>query len=170
MLFNLDSSKPFQEVLFSRKKKTQVLLTISLNDVQVERVSHQKHLGILLDEKLNFKPHIHSAISKVNNGISVIKNLRHNLPRKSLVTKCKAFLRPLIVYRDIIYDQPQNESFSEKIESVQYEAILAITGAIQATSRDKIYQELGLESLKSRRWYKRLVCTFKIMNKKPLIT
>ena len=170
MLFNLDSSKPFQEVLFSRKKKTQVLLTISLNDVQVERVSHQKHLGILLDEKLNFKPHIHSAISKVNKGISVIKNLRHNLPRKSLVTKCKAFLRPLIVYRDIIYDQPQNESFSEKIESVQYEAILAITGAIQATSRDKIYQELGLESLKSRRWYKRLVCTFKIMNKKPLIT
>ena len=86
------------------------------------------------------------------------------------MTKCKAFLRPLIVYRDIIYDQPQNESFCEKIESVQYEAILAITGAIQATSRDKIYQELGLESLKSRRWYKRLVCMFKIMNKKPLIT
>ena len=34
---------------------------------------------------------------------------------------------------------------------------------IQGTSRDKIYQELGLESLKSRRWYKRLTCMFKIM-------
>ena len=39
--------------------------------------------------------------------------------------------------------------FCEKPESVQYKAVLAITGAIQGTSREKIYQELGLESLKS---------------------
>ena len=64
------------------------------------------------------------------------------------------------------YDQPQNELFSEKIESVQYKATLGITVAIQRTSRDRIYQELGLESLKSRRWYKRLVFMFKIMNEK----
>ena len=51
----------------------------------------------------------------------------------------------------------------KKIESVQYKAALAITGAIQGTSRDKIYHELGFESLKSRRWYKRLTCMFKIM-------
>ena len=64
------------------------------------------------------------------------------------------------------YDQPQNELFCEKIESVQYKATLGITVAIQSTSRDRIYQELGLESLKSRRWYKRLVFMFKIMNEK----
>ena len=39
---------------------------------------------------------------------------------------------------------------------------LAITGAIQGTSREKIYQELGLESLRARRRYKRLSCIFKI--------
>ena len=32
------------------------------------------------------------------------------------------------------------------------------TGTMKGASRDKIYQELGLESLKSRRWYKRLSC------------
>ena len=79
------------------------------------------------------------------------------------ITIDKAFLRTLIDYGDIIYDQPQNDSFSEKLESIQYKAALAITGAIQGTSRDKIYQELGLESLKSRRWYKRLSLMFKIM-------
>ena len=87
------------------------------------------------------------------------------MPRKSLLTIYKAFLRPLVDYGDIIYDQPQNESFCNKLESVQYKAALAITGAIQETSRDKLYQELGLESLKSRRWYKRLSCMFKIMKK-----
>ena len=75
-------------------------------------------------------------------------------------------MRLLIDYGDIIYDQPQNESFCEKGESVQYKATLAITGPKQGTSRDNIYQELGLESLKSRRWYKRLVYMFKIMNEK----
>ena len=161
MLFNPDPMKPAQEVLFSRKKQNQIYLTISLNNIQVEKVPYQKHLGLILDQKLNFKQHIDCAISKINKGIAVIKKLRYSLPHKSLVTIYKAFLRPLIDYGDIIYDQPQNESFSEKL-GVQYETALAITGAIQGTSRDRIYQELGLESLKSRRWYKRLSCMFKI--------
>ena len=63
----------------------------------------------------------------------------------------------------IIYDQPHNESVCEKHQSVQYKVTLAITGAIQGTSREKIYQELGLESLRARRWYKRLSCMFKIV-------
>ena len=80
----------------------------------------------------------------MNKGIFVIKKLRHCLPRKSLLTIYKAFLRSLIDYGDIIYDQHQNESFCDKIESVQYKAALPITGAIQGTSREKIYQKLGL--------------------------
>ena len=54
MFFNPDPSKPAQGVLFTRKKKVQIHPTISLNNVQVERASHHKHLYILLDEKLNF--------------------------------------------------------------------------------------------------------------------
>ena len=164
MLFNPDPTKPAQEVLFSRKKKTLYHPALSLNNIQVKRASSQKHLGLILDEKLNFKQHIESAIVKINKGVAVIKKLRYSLPRKSLITIYKAFLRPLIDYGDIIYDQPQNESFCEKLESVQYKAALAITGAIQGSSREKLYQELGLESLKSR-WYRRLCCMYKIMKK-----
>ena len=51
MFFNPESSKTAQEVLFSRKKKIQVHPTLSLNNVQFEKVSYQKHLSILLDEK-----------------------------------------------------------------------------------------------------------------------
>ena len=43
-----------------------------------------------------------------------MKKVRHNLPRKSLVTIYKAFLKPLIDHGDIIYNQPQNASFCEK--------------------------------------------------------
>ena len=67
-------------------------------------------------------------------------------------------MRTLVDYGDIIYDQPQNEYFCDKFELVQYKAAIAITGAIQGTSRDKLYQELGLG-------IKRLSCMFKIMKK-----
>ena len=38
-----------------------------------------------------------------------------------------------------------------KLESVQYNAALAITGAIKGTSKERLYEELGLESLSNRR-------------------
>ena len=46
--------------------------------------------------------------------------------------------------------------------SVQYNAALAITGATRGTSREKLYQEVGLESLRKRRWYRKLCYFFKI--------
>ena len=52
-----------------------------------------------------------------------------------------------------------------KIESVQYDAALSIVGAIKGTSRERLYQELGLESLGDRRWYRRLVSFFKLFKK-----
>ena len=62
-------------------------------------------------------------------------------------------------YADIIYDQSNKDPVKNKLEIIQYNAALAITGAIRGISRDKIYKELGLESLQSRRILHRL-CTF----------
>ena len=86
MLFNPDPTKPAQEVIFSRKKVDSAHPNILFNDISVERASHQKHLGIYFDEKLNFKMHIETVLCKVNKGISIIKKQRHTLPRKSLLT------------------------------------------------------------------------------------
>ena len=52
----------------------------------------------------------------------------------------------------------------EKLESVQYSAALALTGTWRGTSREKLYPELGWESLSSRRWSRRLTLFYKMMN------
>ena len=51
-----------------------------------------------------------------------------------------------------------------KLESVQYSTPLAVTGAWRGTSRDKLYSELGWESLGSRRWSRRLILFYKFLN------
>ena len=53
-------------------------------------------------------------------------------------------------------------------ESIQYNAAIAITGANRGTSSEKLYQEFGLESLRSRRWLRKLCLFYKIFkNKSP---
>ena len=96
--------------------------------------SCQKHLGIYLDEKLNFSNHIKEKISKANKGIGILRKLYNVLPRNSLIKIYKSFIRPHLDYGAIIFNLPENESFCTKIESVQYNTVLAITGAIQGTS------------------------------------
>ena len=53
--------------------------------------------------------------------------------------------------------------FQQKMETIQYNAALAVTGAIRGSSREKLYQELGLETLQQRRWYRKLCCFYKIL-------
>ena len=72
----------------------------------------------------------------------------------SLVTIYKSFIRPHLDYGDIMYDQAHTASFHQKIESAQYNSALAITGAIRGTSKEKLYQELGLATLKEKRCYR----------------
>ena len=50
------------------------------------------------------------------------------------------------------------------MESIQYNPALAITGAIGGTSKEKLYQELGLEPLCKRRRYRKFCNFFKIFN------
>ena len=73
-----------------------------------------------------------------------------------MITIHKSFIRPHLDYGAIIFDQPENESFCKKLES--------ITGTVQGTSREKLYKELGLETLIARRWLKKLCCFNKIKN------
>ena len=68
----------------------------------------------------------------------------------------KAFVRPYLDYDDILYNQAYNMPFQKKLEPIQYNACLAITGAIWGISKEKHCHELGLESLQLQRWYRKL--------------
>ena len=71
------------------------------------------------------------------------------LPRRLLVTIYKSFTRPHLDYVNIIFDQAFNKSFNN-LGPIQYNASLAITSAIKGTSKEKLSQELGFESLEQR--------------------
>ena len=69
-------------------------------------------------------------------------------------------IRPQLDYGDIVYDKANNEAFINKIKKAQYDAALAIRG----TSQKKLYAELGLKSLKFRKWFRKLASFHRVQS------
>ena len=89
-------------------------------------------------------------IQKVNKTINLLCKLPTNLSRALLVTICELFIRLHLHYGNILFDQMFNNSFDGRFGSIYYNESLAITGAISVISREKLYQELGFESLQEQ--------------------
>ena len=169
MIFNHDLSKQAQEVIFSRKIKKLLHPTLLFNNIPLNNSLFQKHRGLTLDIKLNFSEHIKNITKKISKTMGLLRKFQQILPRSTLLTIYKTFIRSRLDYVDIVYDQAYNSAFHDKLESIQNNACLAITGAIRGTSTEKIYQELGLESLKSRRWFRKLCHFYKILMINPTL-
>ena len=150
--------------IYQRFTRDSTHATVYFNNDPVIRENFQKHLGLFLDSILNFSGHINEKIKKATKGINVIRKMNLSLPRSSLLTIYKSFVRPHLDYGDVIYDQPNNASLSDKIESAQCNAVLAVTGAIRGTSKEKLYQKLGLESLRNIRWLRKMSYLYKIIS------
>ena len=86
----------------------------------------------------------------------------------------KTPVRSHLDYCDIIYHIPTSNSqlnlgvrlnsLMEKVERIQYQAALAITGTWHGSNGAKLYEELGWESLSDRRWCRRILQIYKIKN------
>ena len=135
-----------QEVIFSAKRIKPHHPNLFLDDTEVERRSEHKHLGLILDSKLNFQSHIREAIMKARRGIGIIRYLSRYVSRDVLDQVYKLYVRPHLDYGDIIYhrfDPNVSLDLTRKLEQTQYSAALAVTGAWRGTNRQRLYEELG---------------------------
>ena len=163
MVFNPDITKQAVEVIFSVKKKKPHHPDLTFNNIPVAREDSTKHIGLYLDSRLSFAKHITEAIRKATKGLSLMKYLSKYVSRKVLALCYKLYVRPHLDYGDIIYHN-QRTDLMKLIEQVQYKAALIVTGCWQGTSREKLYDELGWESLDQRRWGRRMTTWYKIVN------
>ena len=107
------------QTIFSWKLSKPIHPLIKFNNLLAQHASLQKHLGLILDEKLNFKYYLKEICVNFYKGIGIFKKLQNRLPRQALLTIFKLFARPHLDYEDIIYDQPYNERFCQELESYQ---------------------------------------------------
>ena len=165
MEFNVEKT---EEVIFSTERRKPFHPQLSMDNIEISLVNEHKHLGMTLDSQLNFQSHTRAAILKARRGIGLIRYLSRYVSRDILNLVYKLYVRPHLDYGDIIYHRYDPEvhlSFTQKIEQTQYAAALAVTGAWRGTNRQRLYNELGWESLYNRRWYRRLCHFFNLKDR-----
>ena len=172
MQFNPDKNKQAIQVIFSQKRDTPVHPPLFFNWSEIVIKTEHKHLDMISDSKLTFSSHIKEAIVKARRGIGIMRYLSKYVTRDVLDQIYKLYVRPHLDYGDIIYHKYDPEfklHFTKRLESTQYSAALAVSGAWRGTNTDKIYKEPGWEILYCRRWYRRLCHFYKLQrDERPL--
>ena len=79
---------------------------------------------MFLDCRLNFEEHLKIGVNKINKTIGLLHKFQKFLPRKSLLTIHKSFIRPHFDYGDVIYDQSYNASFHQRMESLRNKNVI----------------------------------------------
>ena len=86
MHFNPDPNKQSNEVIFSRKSKVHSYPLLTFNNNDVRKCPQQKHLGIILNSKLDVNIHVDNKIKKCYKMIGILKRRPVSVPRKALLT------------------------------------------------------------------------------------
>lgn len=103
-------------------------------------------------------------------SISILRRPQSKLPPAELITKWKLFIRPYLEHSDVLYDQFSNFSIHQNIESIQWNAALALTRAMKKDSTEMLHHSLALESPRQRRWHKKLNCFQRFKKTRHLFT
>ncbi len=161
-LVNLNASKTVV-MLFSRKRVPTVLPNIYIGNNILQQVNCHKHLGLNFTNTLSWSTHIDYIVSKCNRQLGMLKRFKYTWSRGALETCYKSFVRPVIEYGSVIYDNCLIED-ENKLEDVQLEAARLVSGAKKRTSHEPLYREVGWQTLKARRNYSKAVIMYKMVN------
>ena len=95
MIFNPDTSKQAQEVIFSGKIKKPTHSPLVFNNAIISQTNSRKHLGDTLDLKLTFEKHLLNVYKTVNRTIGFMCKLQSVLSRINLVPSTKPLRDPI---------------------------------------------------------------------------
>ena len=98
------NAKKSEAILISRKTNRLIHPRLLMNNEPINEVSYHKHFGIFLSSDGTWHEHINNITSKAWSRINVMRKLKFLLDRKSLEITYFTFIRPLLEYADVVWD------------------------------------------------------------------
>ena len=91
---------------------------VSIEGNEISQVCHVTFLGIIIDEKLNWKQHIDFIHKKTAKSLGIISKLRHFVDKSCLLTLYYSLIYPYLIYGNIVWANTFHSSLL-KIYSLQ---------------------------------------------------
>ena len=130
-------------------------------DQQITDVKSHKYLGIYLSNDCTWHKHIEYIKEKAWNRINVMRKLKYELDRQSLETIYLTFIRPVLEYANVVWDNCTHYE-KEELEKIQNEAARIVTGTTKLVSKHALYEEIGWDTLDLRRRKHKLTLLYKV--------
>ncbi|MCG8113685.1 MAG: reverse transcriptase family protein [Candidatus Thiodiazotropha taylori] len=150
-------------LLVSRKVNKPQHPPLFMHNIQIDEVDSHKHLGLYLSQDCTWHQHIDFIKEKAWCRINIMRKLKFKLDRKSLETIYIAFIRPLLEYADVIWDNCTQYEKTE-LEKIQLEAARIATGTTKLISLNNLYKEICWDTLEKRRHDHKLTLFYKMIN------
>ena len=126
-LVNFHAKKSFSMVL-TRKLHPPQHPPLFMNNTMLPETDTHKHLGLTLTNSCTWSKHINEISSKAWTRLNLMRTLKFRISRKSLEQMYHTFIRPLLEYCDVVWDNCSSEN-KKQLESIHVEAWRIITGA-----------------------------------------
>ena len=134
-----------------------------MNQIPIKNVEKHKHLGLIFSCDGGWNSHIDEIVTKANSRLNIIRKLKFKCDRRSLEQMYFSYIRSLLEYVDVIWDNCP-DYLKGKLEDVNREAARIVTGATKLVSIDLLFRECGWETLESRRRQHKLILFHKMVN------
>ena len=152
------------EVLLATKKRIKLYHPpLFMGDTQIKEVLKHKHLGLMISSDFTWNSHTKIIQEKAFKRLGALRRHKFDLDRRSLSKSYTTFVRPMLEYSDIIWDNCNLET-RRNLENVQLDAARILTGATKLCSTQKLYNDTCVEPLKNRRDKHKLCQLYKMIN------
>ena len=138
---SLNVSKSNFLLISSRKDNRSI--NIKINDKYLKQENYTKYLGVIIDNKLNWKLHIKQINLKLSKGIGVLYNLRPLVRKQSLKSLYSSFIQSHVLY-SILNWGCANRTTLEHLKCNLQKAIRVIDFANYTAHSEPIFKRLKI--------------------------
>jgi hypothetical protein len=147
----------------TNKKEKEIHPVLNLKGIPIKEVDTHCHLGVDFERLFSWLSHILRISGKAAKCVGLMRRACRELPRSCLESLYLTMVRPILEYGGILYDGSPLKH-TKHLYKVQREAGLVCTGGYKHTKHTMLMDELGWDSLETRRSKQKLCLMYKIQN------
>ena len=138
-------------------------ININVGGVQINQTNQSKSLGLIINENLSWKAHIHEISKKVSSGIGALKRVRPFVSLHTAIKVYKGLIKAHFDYCSAVWDG-LSQQLSDKLQKQQNRAVRLITKSSYDTSFRYLLNSLGWDNLSTRRAKQKANLMYKCTN------
>ena len=146
----------------SRNENIKYRVNTGQEVIEIETVTSERDLGVIMDKALNFSEHINTKVNKANRNLGIIFRPFIYMDKEMFLNLYKSLVRPQLEYA-VTVCAPLYKKDMIIIENVQRRATKLVKSISHLPYNERL-KSLGLPSFEYRRERADVVEVYKIMN------